>query len=80
VIEFCGESDLCKEPLAAQHRSQDLESDVAVVPQVMSEMDRRHATVTQLANEKVAVTQGFPQLTGSIGHSGGLDGDTLNLC
>jgi hypothetical protein len=38
----------------------------------MGEVDRSHAALPQLALEEIAVTQGFPKLTGGVGHGGGL--------
>ena len=54
-----GDPDLGEEALAAEHRgqlgAQDLEGDVAVVLEVVREIDRRHAARAELALDAVAV-------------------------
>ena len=51
--------DLGQEPLGAEHRgqlrAQDLERDLAVVPEVLGEVDGRHAAGAELALDAVAV-------------------------
>ena len=67
----CG-LDLSQEPLGTDHRSQlglqHLERDVPVVLQVLGEIDRRHATFTQLTLDGVAAFQGAVQASDGVGH------------
>ena len=52
-------ADLAEEPLAAERGAelgvQDLDGDVAVVPEVVREVDRGHAAGAELALDAVAV-------------------------
>jgi len=61
VLELGGGGDLLHEPLGAQDRGevgfQDLERDLALVPEVLGEIDRGHAALAQLALQPVAVDQ-----------------------
>ena len=64
-------ADLGQEPFGAQCgaeiRMQDLDRDVAVVPQVVREIDRRHAARAELALDAVAVGEGELERTSSLG-------------
>jgi hypothetical protein len=62
VLQGGGGLDLHHEPLGAQHGGQlgleDLEGDLAVVPEVLGEVHRRHAALAQLALDAVALGEG----------------------
>ena len=62
MLEPGGEPDLALEPLGAERggelRVQHLERDRAVVPEVVREVDRRHAAAAELALEPIAVGEG----------------------
>jgi len=76
--------DLALEALGAQHRGklgpQELESDPAVVFQVLGEVDRGHAAVPQLAVNYVSVAESVPELDGDVGHGGGTEVEALGIC
>ena len=62
TVEFRGEVDLGQEPLSAQHRGQlrpqHLEGHIAVVLEVVGEVDRGHPALAQLAVKAVAIGEG----------------------
>ena len=47
---------------------QDLQRNLALVPQVIRQVDRGHAAFTQLALDRVAAEQGCVQSSGGVGH------------
>ncbi len=59
MLEIGGGLDLGEEPLGADHRGQlgpeDLDGDLALVPEVVGEVDRGHAARPELALDAVAV-------------------------
>ena len=61
MVQLGGEADLGEEALAAEDggefRTQHLERDVPVVPEIVREVHRRHPALPQLALEPVAVRQ-----------------------
>ena len=61
MLQSGGELDLPLEPLGAQRHSQlgveHLERDRPVVPEVLGEEDRRHPAATELALDRVAVSE-----------------------
>ena len=61
-----------QEPLGAEHRGelgpQHLERDLAVVPEVVREVDGRHAAGAELALDAVAVRQGPLEAAEELGH------------
>ena len=65
MIEFGGEVDLGEKPSPAQHggqlRAEHLERDVAVVLEVVGQVDRGHAALAELVVEPVAVLKGGGQ-------------------
>ena len=65
--------DLDHEPLGAEHRGEfgleDLDRDLAVVLEVLGEVDRRHAAGAELALDAVAVGQSSGEPGRGIGHS-----------
>ena len=72
VLEVGGELDLGQEPLGADHGgelgTQHLERDLAVVPQVLGEVHRRHAAGADLALDAVAVGEGGLEPVEQLGH------------
>ena len=62
MLEVGGDLDLGQEPLGAEHGgqlgAQHLERDLAVVPQVVREVDGGHAARAELALDAVAVGEG----------------------
>ena len=62
MLQPGGEPDLAQEPLGAERGGelgvQHLERDLAVVLEVVREVDRGHAAAAELALERVAVGQG----------------------
>ena len=71
MLQVGGRLDLGQEALGADHGGelgpQHLERDLAVVPQVVGEVDRRHAAGAELALEAVAVGQGRLEPASSSG-------------
>jgi hypothetical protein len=65
VLERGGGLDLLDEPLGAEHGGelgfQDLDGDLAVVLQVLCEVDRGHAARAELALDAVAVGEACPE-------------------
>jgi hypothetical protein len=59
MLEPRGRSDLAQKPLAAERRTevgvQDFDGDVATVPQVVGEEDRRHAAGAELAIDAIPI-------------------------
>ena len=64
--------DLGQEPLGPNYRCefglQDFEGDVAVVLEVLSQIHRRHAALTQLTVNLVAAFEGRVETSDGIGH------------
>ena len=62
------------ETLSAEHRgefgSQGLDCDLAVMLQVLGEIDRGHPTATDLPFDGVAVGEGTPETLQQVGHDG----------
>ncbi len=62
VLQVGGYPDLVEEPLAAQHSRklwlEHLDRDLAVVLEVLGQVDRRHAALAELALDPVVVGQG----------------------
>jgi hypothetical protein len=59
MLQVGGGLDLLKEPLGADDRgelrAQHLEGDLAIVPLVVGQVDRRHTAGTELALDRVAI-------------------------
>ena len=74
MLQIGGGLDLGQEPLGAEHRgqlaAQHLERDLAVVPQVVREIDRGHAALAELALDAVAVGQRRGQALVRVTHRG----------
>ena len=72
VLEIGGGLDLGEKPLGTDDggelRSQDLDGDSAVVPEVLGQVDCRHAARAELALDAVAVGQGGGETSDGIGH------------
>ena len=83
MLEVGGELDLGQEPLGADHggelRAQHLERDLAVVLQVLRQVDRRHAAGADLAFDPVAVGEGYLEPALELGHVGLLRGDGVKM-
>jgi hypothetical protein len=62
VLQVGGNLDLRQEPLGADHRGQlglqNLHCHLAIVLEILREVDRSHAALTQLALDRVAVGEG----------------------
>ena len=75
MLQVGGGPDLGQEPLGAEHGGelglQHLERDLAVVPEVVGEIDGRHAALAELALDLVLVGQGGVQSFEEFGHSAG---------
>ncbi len=60
------------EPFSAQHRrefgAQHLDGDLALVLQVLGDIDGRHAAFAQVAFDLVAVSEGGREPGGVLGH------------
>src|SRR5258708_32547986 len=73
MVEPRRDLDLGEEPVRAEHRAQlgpqHLERDLALVLEVLGEVDRRHAARAELALDAVAVAQSGRETCG-IGHQG----------
>jgi hypothetical protein len=71
VLEVGGRLDLGEEPFGTDHRRQlrlqHLERDLAVVLEVLGQVDRGHPSRTELALDAVAALQGCVQAGGGIG-------------
>ena len=65
MLQRRGRPDLLHEPLGAEHggelRLQHLDRDLAIVLQVLGEIDRRHAALAELALDAVAIGEGVLQ-------------------
>ena len=65
-----GELDLAEEALAAERRGEvlveDLDGDVAVVLEVVGEVDGRHAAGAELALDAVAIVEGGCEQSGGV--------------
>jgi hypothetical protein len=61
VGEARGDVDIPQEPRATERGrelgSQHLDGDLPVVPQVLGQIDRRHATPAELAHQRVAARE-----------------------
>ncbi len=72
MLEPGGEADLALEALGAERRGElrveQLEGDRAVVLEVRREPDRGHAAASELALERVAVSQALAQQRHRVGH------------
>ena len=72
MLEVGGGLDLLQEPLGADERrelgAEHFDRDVALVANVLGEIDRGHAAGAQLALEGVAVGQGFLESFKRIRH------------
>ena len=77
MIELRADADLLEEALGAKHRCEirpeDLECHLAIVLQVLGEIDRSHPARTEFALERIAVDKSESQSGEKIGH-GGLGG------
>jgi hypothetical protein len=73
VLEVGGDLDLPQEALAAEHggqlRVEDLDGDLAAVPDVLGEVDGRHAALTQLAPDAVAIGERRREPGGGCRHA-----------
>ena len=78
MLQVGGGPDLAEKPLGADHRRelgpQDLDGDLAVVPQVLGEVDGGHAALAELALDPVAVGE-----RGGEADPGLLHGDAGNM-
>ena len=74
MLEVGGELDLRQEPLGAddggQLRAQELERDLAVVPEILREVHRRHPAGADLDFDPVAVGQRVLEAAEQLGHGG----------
>ena len=72
MLEPSGGFDLAEKPLRAECsreiRPQDLYCDLAMVPQVVGEIDGRHPPAAELTLDRVAVDEGSLQSGEEIGH------------
>ena len=73
VLQVGRRLDLGDEPLAADHCRElgleDLERHAALVSDVLGQVDRGHAALTDLALDPVSTFQGCVQASGGIGHA-----------
>ena len=78
MLQLGGGLDLAQEPLGAEDGGQlgveHLERDLAVVPEVVGEVDGGHAALAELALDAVAVSQALAQLRCRVGHRARLFG------
>ena len=78
MLEVGGGLDLAQEPLGADDRGQlgpqHLDRDLAVVPEVLGEIDGGHPPLPDLFEESVAAGQGFRETGQGVGHDGWEDG------
>ena len=74
MLELGDDVDLAEEPLGAQRRGelgpQDLERDLAVVLEVVGEVDGGHAALAELALDAVAAAEGGTQSFQGCGRCG----------
>jgi hypothetical protein len=72
MLEIGGELDLSQKSLGTDDRGelrpQQLERDPPVVPEVLGQVDGRHAAGADLAFDPVAVRQGPLQAAEDLGH------------
>src|SRR5687767_1345738 len=72
MLQVGGGADFLQEPLGADHRGQigpeDFEGDLAVVPEILRQIDRRHATLAQLPLDPVTVREGRAEAGERIAH------------
>ena len=70
VVEAGGDPDLVEEPLGTEHGGQlgpqHLERDLAVVLEILGEIDRGHPALTQLALDPVAVDEDGSRQRGHV--------------
>jgi hypothetical protein len=75
-VEAGGGLDLLDEALGAKHggqlRLEDLEGDLAVVPEVLGQVDGGHPTLAELAIDAVAVGQRRDESGKGVSHHGRL--------
>ena len=73
MVQLCRDRDLAQKPLRPQRRSefrpQHLERHLAVVLQVLGEVDGGHAAGADLALDAIAVDQCGPELFGDLRHA-----------
>jgi hypothetical protein len=73
VLKVGGDLDLFEKSLGADHDSQlgleHLDGDLAVVFDILREINRGHAAGTELALDSVAVGEGGGEASGGIGHA-----------
>ena len=73
VLQAGGHLDLAEEPVRAERGgevgTEDLHRHLAVVLEVLGEVHRRHAALTQLALEAIAVGEGGHQAIEQLGHA-----------
>ena len=74
MLQVGGGPDLAEEPLGADHGGElgahELDGDLAVVPEVLREVDGRHAAGAELALDAVAVGQCRGEPRGKRIHEG----------
>ena len=67
MLEVGGNRDLTEEPLGTdrprEFRSQNLDGDVALVSEILSEVYERHAAATDFAVDGVAALEGLTEAT-----------------
>ena len=72
VLEICRGLDFLDEALGAKDRgefgTQDFDGDFALVLQVLSEVDGRHASFAEVALDFVAIGEGGREAGGDLGH------------
>ncbi len=72
MLQPGGEADLAEEALGAEGGGElgmeDLERDGAVEPDVLGQVDRRHAAAAELALERIALPETFTQRCNRVGH------------
>jgi hypothetical protein len=72
MLQPRGGGDLGEEPLPAQRRAEvgveDLDGDVAVVAEVVREVDRRHPPRAELPLDPIAVGEGSREARGDVAH------------
>ena len=75
MLQCRGGRDFLNEPLGAEHggelRLQHLERDLALVPEVLGQVDRGHSPLTQLALDSVAVGEGAGEALELLRHVAG---------
>ena len=81
MLQVGGELDLGEEALGADHGrelgAQELERDLAVVPEILGQVDRRHPAGADLAFDPVAVGKRYLEPAQQLGHVGAFVGGCL---